>query len=152
MLTEIFGLPTHVLVVHAVVVLVPLAAIGAVIMAASHRFSARFGPVFAAIAVAGFGAAVVARLSGENLAPIVGVSATHLQAGNVLPWIVLPFAALVVTLWLADRGIPGNRKRPLWVQIVAVLVIAASILATGATIRTGHTGSESVWSGTLPAE
>ena len=59
----IFGLPTHVLVVHFVVVLLPLAAIGAVIMAIKQRWSVRFGPIVVVIAFVGLGVTLPSRSS-----------------------------------------------------------------------------------------
>lgn len=43
MFTQIFGLPTHILVVHAVVVLLPLAAVGAVVLAVAPRLIRTYG-------------------------------------------------------------------------------------------------------------
>lgn len=141
----IAGLPVHVLVVHAVVVLVPLAAVGAVIMAVSHRFAVRFGPAVVAVAWVAVVASFISRQSGEALSARVGAPADHVSAGNILPWFALGLALLITGLWLLDRGIPGSRKRPLGVQILAVVVIAGAVIATGWTIRTGHTGSEATW-------
>ncbi|PKQ21842.1 MAG: hypothetical protein CVT65_16395, partial [Actinobacteria bacterium HGW-Actinobacteria-5] len=65
---DVLGLPLHPLVVHAAVVLVPLAALGALVVLAWARARDRYGWLVVAFAVAGAGAAVVARLSGEALA------------------------------------------------------------------------------------
>ena len=139
----IFGLPTHPLVVHAVVVLLPLAALGGLIMGLSARFSVRFGPLVVAVAAAGVVSAFVARMSGEELSEVVSVSQVHVQAGTLLPFGALLFFILVLALWLLDRR--GRREIPS--QILAVLVIVAAVLLIAWVIRAGHTGAESVWQG-----
>lgn len=149
MVETVFGLPTHVLVVHAAVVLVPLAAIAAVIMGVSPRFSVRFGPVVVAVAGAGVVASILARQSGQSLALLRGVSEAHHSSGSLMPLFALGLFAVVLALWLIDRR--GARRRALGTQILAVVVVAVAVLATGWTIRTGHTGAEMVWQGIYPA-
>ena len=138
-----FGLPTHVLVVHGAVVLLPLASIGAVIMAFSPRFCLRFGPLVVAVAGLGLVFSIASRQSGEVFALVQGVSAAHQQAGNVLPLFGVGLLIVVLAQWLTDRR--QRRGRTLGGQILAVFVVAVAVLTTGWTIRTGHTGAESVW-------
>ena len=69
---NIFGLPLHPLVVHAAVVLIPLASLGALIVVVSARARERFGWLTVAFAVAAAGAAITAKLSGEALAESLG--------------------------------------------------------------------------------
>jgi O-antigen ligase len=137
----IFGLPTHTLVIHAAVVLLPLAALGGIIMGFSQRFSVRFGPVVVAVAAVGTVAAFGSRISGEELAERVGNPEVHAQAGSLLPFIAVGYFVVLLLLWLLDR----RGRRDLLTQIVAVLVIAAALIVTGWTIRTGHSGAEATW-------
>lgn len=139
----IFGLPTHILVVHAAVVLVPLTAVGAVVMALTARWSVRFGPVVIAVGVVAFGASWAARLSGPSLARVQGVSQAHLNAGEILPYFAGALLAVALLLWLIDRR--GATTRALGTVILCVVVVAVAVLATGWTVRTGHSGSELVW-------
>jgi hypothetical protein len=148
-LDSIFGLPTHILVVHAAVVLVPLAAIGAIIMGFAPTFSVRFGPAVVVIAGAGVVSSILARQSGESLALLRGVSVDHQSSGSLMPLFALGLFAVTLALWLVDRR--RARRRALGTQILAVVVVAVAVLATGWTIRTGHTGSEMVWQGIYPA-
>lgn len=146
MLDTVFGLPVHTLVVHAAVVLLPLSALGAVIMAFSHSFSVRFGPAVVAVAAVGVVASFVSKASGQELSARVGLPQVHAEAGELLPFVALGFFVLLLLLWLLDRRVRGARgQRSLGVQILAVVVVAAAIIATGWTIRTGHTGTEAVW-------
>lgn len=142
---QVWGLPLHPLVIHAVVVLVPLVAVGAVLMVLRPRFSTRFGVM---VVIGGLLAAIasfVAKESGESLARSRPVSGDHVQAGDIVP---VPVALLAVTLlvfWLFDRGIPGNRRRPLWLTGLGILVIVVALVSTVLVVRAGHTGALSVW-------
>lgn len=91
-------------------VLLPLSAIGAVLMVASRRFSRRFAPVVVAVAGAGGVAALV---------------------GGVT-WMVLGYLGGLTAFWLVDRGIPGNRPRSPLALVLATLV---SIAALGVVLR-----------------
>jgi hypothetical protein len=139
------GLPMHPLVVHAVVILVPLAAIGAMVMAFSPSFSRRFGVLVVIGAGSGAGAAVVAKESGERLAARVGVPELHQELGSLLPYVAAALFVLVLVFWLFDRGIPANRPRPLWLRLLAALLVVAAIGATAWTVRVGHSGAVAVW-------
>jgi Tfp pilus assembly protein PilN len=66
-----------------------------------------------------------------------------------MPLFALGLFAVTLALWLVDRR--RARRRALGTQILAVVVVAVAVLATGWTIRTGHTGSEMVWQGIYPA-
>ena len=143
------GLPLHPLVVHVVVVLVPIAAVGAIVMAIWPRISRRVGSVIVLASALGAGASFVAKASGEAFTQVRGTPATHAQLGDTLPFIALALFVTLLVFWLFDRGIPGNRPRPVWMRLFAVLLVGVAILAIAWTIRTGHTGAESVW-GSLP--
>ena len=144
-LDTIFGLPTHVLIVHATVVLLPVAAIGALVITLRRSSIHRLGLAASIVAVLGAAAAWVSRLSGGELASRVGYPEPHIEYGRNLPIVATVFAILVVVYWLFARGVPGNRSRPWWLMVLAVAVIVAAVGVTVATIVTGHSGSEAVW-------
>lgn len=146
----IAGLPLHPLVVHAAVVLVPLTAVGAVLMAIWPRFSRRFGVLVVVIAGVALVASVVAKESGEHLARQVGISEQHMELGDRMPLAAAALAVLTVVFWLFDRGIPGNRRRPWWLVVLAVILVVVALGAIYLTILTGHSGAEAVWVGRLP--
>lgn len=139
------GLPLHPLVVHLVVVIVPLTFAGAFLMAVWPKFSRRFGPLIAIGAALGLVSAIIARQAGEQLAPIVGVSASHLEWGGRAPWWIAIFGIAVVAFWLVDRGIPANRPRPVWVHVFAGVMVVLGAIAVMQVMGAGHSGSESVW-------
>ena len=140
-----FGLPVHALVVHFVVVLVPLTAIGAIVMALRPSFSRRFGVVIVVIGLAGLLGSVISRTSGESLSSRIGYPEPHVTLGDVFPAILAVFTAVLVVFWLFDRGVPGNRARPIWLKFMAVLLVLASLFALWWTIRVGHSGAEATW-------
>jgi len=145
------GLPVHSLVVHAVVVLVPLAAAGGVLMALWRSFSRRYAPLVVIVAAMGAVSALVAKESGEKLAVRIGGGPpTHMSLGKWMPLIAGVLFLLILAFWLVDRGIPLNRPRPFWLTLLGIAVIVAALFATFWTVRVGHTGSEAVWNQLLP--
>lgn len=146
LLDTVAGLPVHPLVVHAAVVLVPLAALGAILMAFWRSFSRRFGVIVVITAGVGAVASFVAKESGEQLAARVGEPEQHAELGDVLPLIAFALFVIVLVFWLFDRGVPANRARPAWLIALAVVMVAAAAVAMFWTIRTGHTGAEATWS------
>lgn len=141
----IAGLPLHPLVVHAAVILVPLTALGAILMALFPRFSRRFGVLVVIVGIIGAVSAWIARVSGGTLATSVPVTAEHSEWGHRMPLAAAALAVLTIVFWLFDRGIPGNRRRPWWLIVLGVVLVVVSLVAVYFTIVTGHSGAESVW-------
>lgn len=137
------GLPVHALVVHAVVVLVPVTSLGAIVIAIVPRWSRRFGILVPLFALAAAGAAVVAQLSGEQLAARVGLPADHASLGASMKWFALALLVVTTALWLADNGRQGSR--PVWVKILAVVVILVAVASTWWVVLTGDSGARAVW-------
>jgi hypothetical protein len=144
-LDTIGGLPVHALVVHAAVVLLPLTALGAVLISLNLAWSRRFGIIVVLVGFVALVTTVIAKESGERLAGHVGLPETHAQLGDRLPLFAAVLFVLVLILWLKDRGIPGNRRRPAWVIVLAVMVIIASCLTVWWTFRVGDSGARAVW-------
>lgn len=137
------GLPVHVLVVHAVVVLVPLTALGAVAISLVPRWSRRFGILVPVLALGATAAAIVAQLSGEQLAARVGLPAEHASLGTSMKWFALVLLVVTAALWFADTRREG--ARPMWVWFLAGVVIAVAGLSTWWVVLTGDAGSRAVW-------
>lgn len=151
MFDVIGGLPMHPLVVHAVVVLGPLAALGAVVYVLVPKWRpALQWPVlgFAVIAAA---SAVAAEESGEalqdRLAGTGFTSAaieTHAEAGELAAKSLLLLLGVVVVVgWLLRRGHP-TKQRLLDIGALVVVLAAAGFVAY-ATITAGHSGATAVW-------
>lgn len=139
------GLPVHPVVVHAVVVLIPLTAVLAVLMVINSRFSRRFGPIVVALGFLSVAASVVAKESGEQLAKHLAATPTHVELGSRMPLRAGLYFALLLVFWLMDRGIPGNRRRPVRVIVLGVALALASVLICVQVYATGHSGAQGVW-------
>jgi glucan phosphoethanolaminetransferase (alkaline phosphatase superfamily) len=143
---KIFGLPVHILVVHAVVVLVPLCAVGAVVMLFSATWRERLRWAEVVLLTVAAGSAFVAKQSGENLKTRLGSFTNaslerHVTLGEKAPWIVLVFWALTVA-WLV---LDARRASETTVRVLGILAVVAAIFATTWIVLTGDAGSRSVW-------
>jgi hypothetical protein len=162
------GLPVHPLVVHGAVVLVPLTALGLLLMAVWPGFSRRHGWLVVGLAVAATGATVVSVRSGEALEERVGEPGfDHAELGEVMPWLAGGLLATTLVLWLVDRAAgrgspaapaeapsaapprPAGRLLRAAVAVVAVLVAVANLAWI---YRVGHSGAQSVWLGRVGAQ
>jgi uncharacterized membrane protein len=139
------GLPVHALVVHASVVLLPLTGLGAVLISLKPAWARRFGIIVVLVGLVALVSTVVAKESGERLAARVGLPEPHAELGDRLPLFAAVLFVLVTILWLIDRGIPGNRRRPVWVMGLAALVVVVSIITIWWTFRVGDSGARAVW-------
>lgn len=168
MMFETLGsLPLHPLIVHAVVVIGPLSALGALgyVLVARWRPWLRWLVALGALATAG--AAQIARVSGEYLAdavtgghlPQTGPLADHMLLGHRLAWVAVGWAALAVVITLlvpavtaAHRDEAGARppRRPAGAASVVLdlLLLAGAVALVYMVVRTGDAGSHAVWDGT----
>jgi uncharacterized membrane protein len=162
-ISKLFGLPAHPLLVHIPVVLVPLAAIGAVLMVLSRSWRARIGWLVVAAAGVSLVFVQLAIESGEALEESVKKSDlvdTHTHLGeDSLPYVAVFFVAvlafMVADQWRrrrAEGGEPGataSADRGTWrdplMAVIAVAVLATSVLSGIWIYRAGHSGAESVW-------
>ena len=146
MFDTISGLPVHILVVHAVVVLLPLMAVVTVAVAVRRRWRSAAPWVVLADAVVVVlsyaakesGEVLQARLSQVN----PGVAQQHGELGRVLWYFALGLLVAAVLVWLTSRS----------ARLVPVAVVVA--IATGAatlvwTYRVGESGARAVWGETV---
>lgn len=136
------GLPVHPLVVHAVVVLLPLSALGAILIAAVPRWSPTYGPLVWAGAFISAGAAWIAQESGEALAAKVGVPPIHMEYGEKVKFAAALLFVLVFVLWLLDRR---TSPRSLLGKLLAVAVVIVAIGSIVITLLAGDSGAQAVW-------
>jgi Cytochrome b involved in lipid metabolism len=142
------GLPLHPLVVHFAVVLLPVAALGLLLLVLFAKLADRFGSLTLLVLAVGTAAAFVAKESGEDLAAIIGRPSEHATWGALLPWVAVALWVVALTWFLlhrADRRAGRGRSAA---TIGTALLTAALALATIAfSILVGHTGATAVWSG-----
>jgi hypothetical protein len=141
------GLPAHPLIIHAVVVLIPLAALGAVAVAIRPRWNRAYAPLVALGAVGAALAAFVAMLAGNALLASITVSPAYValldEHGRFGLYTVISsaiFALLAVaTAVLGRRGVGGP------VRAVGALSALVGLVALVLVVITGDLGATSVW-------
>lgn len=147
---ELFGLPAHPLLVHAAVVVLPLAAIATIVCAAVPRARRHYAPVALGLAILATVAVGLAQGSGEALEERVDETALveeHTEhAEQVLPWAiaVTVAAAVVVAAPLVTRRRPTIPGRAITATLL-VVSLAAGIGATWTVIDVGHSGAKATW-------
>ena len=153
---SIFGLPGHPLLVHAAVVLVPLAAIGTIVIAFWPAARNRIGWITAGLGVVGFFFAFFAKESGEALIETVRVTAAVKSHAEMGDWGVI--GAFLVggsacTLMLFDQFVKERAKRNLpelsitrpLRTLIGVFAVVLSIFGTVLVINVGHSGAKATW-------
>ncbi|GGJ34002.1 DUF2231 domain-containing protein [Streptomyces brasiliensis] len=143
------GLPAHVLLVHFVVVLVPLAALALVVGAVWPQAARRLGvllPILAFVALAGV---PLATSAGEWLEEHVDSNALvrrHAELGDgLLPW-ALGLFVLAAAVWWAARKSSAERWSAVPVRTaVAVLSVAVAVGAVVDVYRIGDSGAKAAW-------
>lgn len=154
----ISGLPLHALVVHAVVVLVPLAALGTLTIAVWPAARRRHGWLVVALTALATACVPVATSSGEalrdRLAP-TDLIRQHAHLGDQL--LVFVIGLLVVTtamVWFDQRQRrkgPGAAQRVVSRAITTALVMLTmtfGIVSAVQVVRIGESGARAVWTGT----
>jgi hypothetical protein len=155
------GIPLHPLVVHAVVVLLPLAALGAVVIAIRRTWRRTLGVPVLLVALAGVVAVPVATTTGNQLwtalpgqNPLIGVHAE--RASWLLPFAVGFFVLLAVAVFTelsaasAEAGAHSQIATATRSRVatgLAILAAAAGLVVTAIVVWIGHAGSVVVWQG-----
>lgn len=160
---EFNGLPLHVLLVHFVVIVVPLAAFCTVLAAAWPAARRRLDMVTPIIALAALIAVPITTQAGEWLQARVGhteLIAAHAALGKtLLPWAVATFIIAVIQwFWFrfvtapdarfASR-VPGRTAR---LVITFVLAASVAVLAVGSVVtvlQIGESGARAIWTGSF---
>lgn len=140
------GLPVHPLVIHSVVVLVPLTALGLIIAVFSEAFRKRFATALLMLLGVTVPLAFIAKESGEALAERIGITKSHEELGESLPlWVGVLFVVALVW-WLVTRRSPSHVVRRILGGVL--LVTAAQVIVV--TVLVGHSGAEATWGKRVP--
>ncbi|GAB2979087.1 DUF2231 domain-containing protein [Nocardioides montaniterrae] len=142
MFDVINGVPVHPLVVHAVVVLMPLAILGTIALVVRPAWRRTFGPLLVGISVIATVLIPVATSSGESLEKHVGDPGQHAHLGDQLIWFMIPLLLLDVVLVVLDRRTTLGRNP---MRVVGVLAIVAAVAAGVQVYRVGDSGAKAVW-------
>ena len=154
----LFGLPAHILLVHAVVVLAPLAALLGIALAVRPAWGFYLRWPLLVVTVLSTGFAVLSADAGEELEHRLGRSdliRQHAEAGDLLKAVAIVFFVVAVLAFFAvsttsplasGRGGFTTKLPSIVAPIARVLLIAVAIWLIVQTTITGHTGSEAAWS------
>ena len=139
------GLPLHPLLVHSAVVLVPLVAIGALVMSYLPSFSRRHGKIILILAVIAQISVFLAKMSGEAFAEILDKNVEkHAKLGEITPLVTLPMVVLIYLRWRMDRS--GSTFGSVVIRrLTSVALIVASVVSLVVIFLVGHSGASSVW-------
>ena len=142
----ITGLPIHPLINHGVAVLVPLAAIGALLVIFIPKLRLNYSPVVLVTVLLATVSAFIATQSGEALAERVGLPNAHATQGERLSYVVLAFAILFST-WFALEKSERTRERVanLGKRVLKVVIPITAISSFVLTILVGHSGAQATW-------
>ncbi|RJT88685.1 hypothetical protein D6T64_09690 [Cryobacterium melibiosiphilum] len=153
------GLPLHILFIHVVVVLVPLAALAATMTAVWPAARRRIGIVAPILALAALVMVPITVEAGEWLAQRVAATpllGTHMDLARILlPWAIALFALTTIQWgWHRFVATPDARwsgllrsavTRTAITTVISVLVVLVSLAATVAVVAIGESGTRAVW-------
>jgi hypothetical protein len=171
---NLFGLPTHVLLQHVVVVLLPLAAVAGVLVAVWGWFRHHLGIATVVGTLLVTLAVPLTTQSGESLQgrlPKSQAIADHAAAGDRVLWMaaifgLCLFAVVALDLWRRAHGPAALAPAERWVAdkmrlarrnavpswsrgalaIARVLLVVAAVAVVVTVVQAGHTGAHAVWS------
>lgn len=152
LLTEVSGLPTHVLLVHAVILCVPLTALlvsGYTLFPRARRW---LGLLPALVSLGTLLLIPLTTHAGEWLRDRVAESPLvhrHVELGDgLLPW-ALGLFAVAAGSWLLQRR---GRSTALLRGAIGLLAVALSIGAVVQVYRIGDSGARAAWQGRLSSQ
>ncbi|WP_127508041.1 DUF2231 domain-containing protein [Actinoplanes solisilvae] len=174
------GLPAHILLVHAIVVLLPLAALLLVLTAVWPAARRRFAGPNAILSVLVVALVPVTTSAGEWLEHRVAETTLvrdHAELGDTAIWAALPVALLALGIWWRQREATMSTEAratggsavttaiqrrtylaPLSVTITRIIIALAVVIAGWAvydTYRIGDSGARAAWTGnfsSVPAQ
>ncbi|MEV5084572.1 DUF2231 domain-containing protein [Streptomyces sp. NPDC056159] len=146
------GLPAHVLLVHAVVVLVPLSALALVLCALWPQAARRLGLVLPLLALVTLVSVPLTTQAGEWLERHVSGDALvrrHAELGDgLLPW-ALGLFVLAAGVWWMSRRTPASDGGTRAGSVLRVTAVVLSVVvAAGAVVdvyRIGDSGAKAAW-------
>lgn len=147
----IFDLPAHVLFVHFPVVMTPLAALAAIVVAVLPSARRKAGLVVLGWMVVVFVSILLAMSSGEGFDELLQESAPiddHESLAETTRLFVLALVLSLVGLVVPART---SKETPRWLTTgFAALTIVFAVLSAVWVIRTGHEGARVTWTGIVP--
>lgn len=163
------GLPLHVLLVHALIVLTPLVALALIVIAAwpAARRALWLPVLIASIVLLPLGLITIeaGKWLEVRVPPAPLIQEHTAQGEDIVPWLVaLLVLGVAVAAWAVVELVTARRQtgqgraglgRGIRVGVSVVLTIAAIAVAAGTTwtiVRIGEAGSRAVWEGSFSDE
>ena len=149
MFDSIADLPLHPLVVHAVIVLLPLSALGAVLVAIKADWNRRFG--FLVVASSFVAAGSVRRREGERREARLAhrLSRPTTPSGASGSWSRAACCSCPSSRSGGSTARTPRAVRPL-AKALAVVQILVAVVALVFAVLAGHSGAQAVWGRTIP--
>ena len=158
---EIAGLPAHILLIHGVVVLAPLAGLAGVVFALVRPTRRYLAWPLGLLALLLVPLSVLTAEAGEQLEkarPASQLIEEHARQGSFLRYVAALFLVVVaaqiaaafpaiITRRPAFRGLRGLLEARWLVPATSVLGVLAGLFLVYQSIVTGHSGAVSVWAG-----
>jgi len=154
----IAGLPLHPLLVHASVVLIPLAALCTILTLVWPTARRRLGIVTPLLAFAALGATVLTVQAGEALAEVItptALSGAHVAIGGTVRFWIFGLFLVAAAQWLWFRYFGAGQKygaripsRAARTALTVVLAVAVAVTGVGSVVSVvivGDTGAQAVW-------
>jgi drug/metabolite transporter (DMT)-like permease len=159
LLDSLFGLPGHPLVVHLAVVMVPISAVGTLVLAFWGAARRRIGWIVVGFAFVAFVGCFLAEESGEALqnsvkhTEAVDAHVEMADGGTVAGLAVFVGAAgvMVVDLIVRQRTARNQSSLPMQKQapmIMGVLAVLLALFGSVRIIQIGHSGAKATWENT----
>ena len=148
--SSISGIPLHPLVVHAVVVLLPLAALGVAAVALVPAWRRSYATLVLVVTAVATLTVPLATTSGEDLeerVPETGLVERHAELGDTVLWFAVPLLLVAVALWWVARQERMGRPVARWAAVaVSVVGVIAALAVTVQVVLVGHSGAKAAWS------
>ncbi|HTJ71209.1 MAG TPA: DUF2231 domain-containing protein [Actinospica sp.] len=147
----VFGLPTHILIIHVTVVGIPLACLGTLAIAVRPAWRRRFGWWVAGLAVVMVPITWATQSAGEQLynrnSYLQTAAAQHKSLGATLVYFVAAVAVLALALVLAEKR--GYADHHAMMVVIAALAIGASAICLVRVVQVGDSGARAAWGGVV---
>ena len=161
-MTTVNGLPAHILLVHAIVVLLPLAALLLVLSAFWPAARARLAAPNAILSVLVVALVPLTTSAGEWLehrVPQSDLLHKHTELGDSAVFYAIPIAVLALIVWWREREARAEPGRRTWLaplssvvtSVVAVLALVVGTAGVYGIYRIGDSGSKAAWTGGFSA-
>lgn len=153
---EIAGLPAHILLIHAVVVLAPIAGLAAIVYAAAPRWRGYLAWPLGVLSLGLVPVSLLTAQAGEQLQkarPSSALIREHAEQGDVLKAVsVVFFVVIAATLIVSYEPIgrrfaflgPLRTHRGVRMAMLVLAAVAGGFFVYQSVI-TGHSGAASVW-------